>query len=149
MYSTQSGEWRALLKGEPVDPAAAFAYMQRAFRQTMPHVLGAMYLLAETYSPPALNERGFGLYADFRPEVDAWDKRSEMRCSKILSLRRKVETKKEEHDAPKKEDLANESNTEQQPQQEPNSKKLKVMSVEEYEAMLDAENDYLDFNGDF
>ena len=56
----------------------------------MPYVLGAMRLLAETYSPTELNKIGFSLYADFRPEATDWGARSEMRCEKILALQKKI-----------------------------------------------------------
>ncbi|KAH8113260.1 hypothetical protein DFH11DRAFT_1601049 [Phellopilus nigrolimitatus] len=73
--------------GEPVEPASAFAYMSRAFRQTLPFIMGAMRLLADTFSPTELNEKGFGLYAEFRPEVNGCV------CATILSLRKVREGK--------------------------------------------------------
>lgn len=85
---TRNDTWRALVKGEPVDPADAHGYIKRAFRQTVPHVLGAMRLLAGTFTPTELNEKGFGLYAEFRPAAEKWGARSEMRMSNILALRR-------------------------------------------------------------
>lgn len=147
LYSTKTGGWRALVKGEPVDPGTAFAYIQRAFRQTMPHVLGAMRLLAETYSPTALNEKGFGLYADFRPQVDAWGQRSEMRCASILALRKQADDKDKK---------AAVNNEEAQDEDESSAsvkhtvtKKPKIMTVEEYEALLDADDENPLFQGEF
>lgn len=131
-----------------MDPAEAFGYMQRAFRQTMPYVIGSMRLLTETYSLTALNDRGFSLYADFRPNADAWGKRSEMRCSTILSLR-KTRERKEEQETSKDEDALKKVKNEEQNGQTPAPKKMKVMSVEEYEALLDAESEDLVFDGDF
>ncbi|KZT62966.1 hypothetical protein CALCODRAFT_526375 [Calocera cornea HHB12733] len=80
-------EWRGLIRGEPVEPAAAFGYIHRAMRQTLPYVMGAMRLLSLSFTPEALNNRGYALYCDFRPSVDGWGKRAEMRISDILALR--------------------------------------------------------------
>ena len=46
-----------------------------------------MRLLASTYTPKDLNFKGFSFYADFRPEVNEWGKRGEVRCRTILDLR--------------------------------------------------------------
>ncbi|KAI0719586.1 hypothetical protein C8T65DRAFT_706263 [Cerioporus squamosus] len=78
LYQTASSQWRALSSGSPVAPTSAFSYITRALRQT-----------AHTFYPPTeLNEKGFALYADFRPKADGWGQRGEVRCSKILSLRK-------------------------------------------------------------
>jgi hypothetical protein len=87
LYKTANDSWRALLSGSPVSPATAFSYIQRSFRQTMPAVMGALYLLARSYSPADLNKKGFTLYADFRPEVKGWGERGTVKCDTILSLR--------------------------------------------------------------
>ena len=50
--------------------------------------MGALKLLAESYSPGELNGKAWGLYTQFRPEVNEWGKRSEVSCSKILALRK-------------------------------------------------------------
>ena len=50
--------------------------------------MGALRLLADSYSPEELNKKGFGLYAEFRPEVGGWGGRGEIKCEKILSLRK-------------------------------------------------------------
>ncbi|GAA6054998.1 hypothetical protein JCM3770_000486 [Rhodotorula araucariae] len=88
VLSTQTGEWRAIAKGQVADPAKAFAYMRGAFRQQLGAVIGAMRLLADSFSPKELNEKGYGLYLDFRPEVDGWGKKAELKMSTILDLRR-------------------------------------------------------------
>jgi hypothetical protein len=87
LYKTANDSWRALLSGSPVSPATAFSYTQRSFRQTMPAVMGALYLLARSYSPADLNKKGFALYADFRPEVKGWGESGTVKCDTILSLR--------------------------------------------------------------
>ncbi|KAG8977718.1 hypothetical protein FRC05_000975 [Tulasnella sp. 425] len=65
-----------------------FGYIQRSFRQTTPAVLGAMRLLAHSYSAKELNELGYSLYCDFRPESLGWGKKAEMTMEKILALRK-------------------------------------------------------------
>ena len=63
--------------------------MKRSFRQTLPHVIGAMRLLASSIpEPQKLNREAFGLYAEFRPDVMGWGKKAEMRLEKILDLRK-------------------------------------------------------------
>ena len=96
LYRSASGAWRAFTAdvdnsgGGGGTPGAAYGYITRALRQTAPAVLGAMRLLAESYSDPMeLNRVGFALYADFRPEVTGWGKRGELRCEVLLALRKK------------------------------------------------------------
>jgi hypothetical protein len=84
----QASQWRALLKGEPVSPSSAYKYITGAFRQTTGHIVGAMRLLAATYGQQELNKLGFSLYAEFRPVVDGWGKKAEIRCENILKLKR-------------------------------------------------------------
>lgn len=50
--------------------------------------MGALRLLAESYTPEELNGKAWALYAQFRPEVNEWGKRSEVSCRKILALRK-------------------------------------------------------------
>ncbi|BGP22100.1 hypothetical protein Rt10032_c18g5944 [Rhodotorula toruloides] len=88
VLSTQTGEWRAISKGHVADPGKAFAYMRGAFRQQLGAVVGAMRLLAASFSPRELNEKGYHLYLDFRPESDGWGKKADLRMSSILDLRR-------------------------------------------------------------
>ena len=95
LYRSASGAWRAFSAEDSTGggggtPGAAYSYITRALRQTAPAVLGAMRLLAESYSDPMeLNRAGFALYADFRPEVTGWGKRGELRCEALLALRKK------------------------------------------------------------
>ncbi|KAI0832385.1 hypothetical protein BC628DRAFT_1346466 [Trametes gibbosa] len=88
LYQTASAQWHALSNGSPVAPTAAFSYIRRALRQTAPHVVGALRLLAASYAPAELNAKGFALYADFRPTSEGWGERAEVRCSTILGLRK-------------------------------------------------------------
>ena len=88
LYQTATSQWRALSSGAPVAPTSAFSYISRALRQTAPHIVGALRLLAASYSPSELNEKGFALYAEFRPASEGWGQRGEVRCSAILGLRK-------------------------------------------------------------
>ncbi|GAA5973758.1 hypothetical protein JCM11641_005120 [Rhodosporidiobolus odoratus] len=88
LLSTQHGEWRAISKGLVADPSKAFAYVRGAFRQQLGAVVGAMRLLAESFSPAELNQKGYGLYLDFRPSSEKWGSKAEMKMSTILELRR-------------------------------------------------------------
>jgi hypothetical protein len=100
LFRIASGSWRAFTTeddngcntpgGGGAAPRSAHGYITRALRQTAPAVLGAMRLLAESYDDPVeLNRVGFGLYADFRPDVNGWGKRGELRCETLLGLRKK------------------------------------------------------------
>jgi len=131
LYQTQLSKWRALVNGFPATPSTAFSYISRSFRQTTPHVVGALRLLAESYPPQELNKIGFSLYADFRPTVDGWGKRGEVRCEHILSLRKKGGDMSVTHaSGPGRSD-------DQELSGEPHpSKKARPLSLEENEAAL-------------
>ena len=99
LFRIASGSWRAFTTedsngnstpgGGGAAPRAAHSYVTRALRQTAPAVLGAMRLLAESYDDPVeLNRVGFSLYADFRPDVNGWGKRGELKCETLLGLRK-------------------------------------------------------------
>ncbi|KAF6762290.1 hypothetical protein DFP72DRAFT_1148717 [Ephemerocybe angulata] len=122
VYRTRDEQWRALSNGNPVPPMTAFGYISRSFRQNRPYVIGAMRLLAESYSPTELSTKGWSLYTEFRPAVDQWGKRSELSCSKILSLRKEGA---------------------------PDSLSPATMSLEEYEAALDEDHTFDDVDLDF
>ncbi|OSX60264.1 hypothetical protein POSPLADRAFT_1147841 [Postia placenta MAD-698-R-SB12] len=146
LYQTASGSWRALSSGTPIVPTSAFSYITRALRQTAPAVLGALRLLAASYTPAELNRTGFALYQDFRPDVDGWGGRGEVRCATILALRRtgvKEERPEERGGAEagsakplvKIEQLEGDSAG-------PSSKRPRAMTLEEYEAALDADDSF-------
>ncbi|KAG6873771.1 hypothetical protein C0995_011590 [Termitomyces sp. Mi166 len=140
LYRTQTQQWRALSDGTPVEPSSAFSYISRAFRQTIPHISGALKLLANSFDVEELNSSAWGLYAEFRPTVDRWGARSEVKCSTILDLRKKVSESATEHVANTdniiqvKHKVANDN--------PPDRKKAKLLSLEEYEAALDEDFDY-------
>ncbi|TFK55947.1 hypothetical protein OE88DRAFT_1622012 [Heliocybe sulcata] len=89
LYQTASNDWLGMAANKPTPPSSAYSYITRSLRQTTPHIVGAMRLLAESYDPEELNRKGFGLYCDFRPEVGGWGERGEVKCEKILELRKR------------------------------------------------------------
>ncbi|KAK4046421.1 hypothetical protein OIV83_006080 [Microbotryomycetes sp. JL201] len=94
VMSTRTGEWRAMSHGQTIDPQQAFSYIQRNFRQQMGAVmgksagLGAFRILATSYSPNELNEMGYSLYCDFRPTVEQWGEKAEMKLVDVLNLQK-------------------------------------------------------------
>ncbi|KAJ7228585.1 hypothetical protein GGX14DRAFT_547571 [Mycena pura] len=147
LFRTQSSQWRALSGGVAVQPSTAFSYISRALRQTTPHVIGAMRLLVTSYSPEEINTKAWGLYAEFRPEVNGWGARAEVKCEMILGLRK--ETKIVE---PARKVAAvtinHGDNSAAQEHQEPPHKKSRGLTLEEYEAMLDQDSTFNDVDLD-
>jgi len=164
LYQMQSEKWRALSNNSPAQPGTAFSYISRAFRQTTSHVIGALRLLANSYGPQELNEKGFGLYAEFRPSVEGWGGRGELRCDKILALRRKatpgeikpgampIDGEGQSSTPVLRVENAHETGVDRADnfaeQEEPDRKKLRGLSLEEYEAALDQDTtfDEVDLN---
>jgi hypothetical protein len=121
-------------------------------------------LLANSYGPQELNEKGFGLYAEFRPVVDGWGGRGELRCDRILAVRREAipgEIKQDAMNADKtresskdfvKVENADESGFEapegSDEQETPDRKKPRCLSLEEYEAALDQDPTFNDVDLD-
>ncbi|KAK2466268.1 hypothetical protein APHAL10511_001910 [Amanita phalloides] len=87
LFKMQSEQWHAILNATPASPTEAFSYISRSFNQTMPHVIGAMRLLAESYTPEDLNNKAWDFYTQFRPPAEGWGKRAKMTCATILNLR--------------------------------------------------------------
>lgn len=152
LYRSQADQWRALSNGSPVQPSTAFSYISRAFRQTTPHVIGSLRLLAGSFTANEINSKAWSLYADFRPTADEWGKRSEVKCSTILALRKKDATPSADPSnltevvkcAPFSFDSTGATGHEEQ---EPQPKRFKTLTLEEYEAALDQDFAYneLDF----
>ncbi|KAK4056241.1 hypothetical protein OIO90_002684 [Microbotryomycetes sp. JL221] len=88
VLSTQNGQWRAIAQGQVVEPSQAYNYIQRNFRQQTGAVMGALRILATSYSPQELNEAGYVLYCDFRPTVEQWGEKAEMKLIDVLSLQK-------------------------------------------------------------
>ncbi|KAF7301739.1 Glutamine synthetase [Mycena indigotica] len=145
LYQNQTSQWRGLSAGNAVPPSTAFAYISRALRQTAPHIIGAMRLLLDTYSVEEINAKGWGLYADFRPDVSGWGDRAEVRCSTILDLRQ-TQTVSQERQQPA---VQTTGNLVDQLSEEPSPKRSRVMTLEEYEAALDEDRTFDNVNLDF
>ena len=155
LYQTASSQWRALSAGAPVAPTAAFSYITKALRQTAPHIVGALRLLAASYSPQELNEKGFALYADFRPESEGWGQRGDVRCSTILGLR-KVRGESAADDSAKTEAPSVDSIVKVELQEDPGpgpseelaAKKLKLETSDpdEFDAALDDDTLFGEFD---
>jgi len=131
-----------------VSAGAAFSYISRAFRQQTPHVVGAMKLLADSYTPQELNQKAWSLYAEFRPKVNEWGKRSEIYCKAILALRKKrTETTSNElsHVKP----VQNSESSTNDELDGPEHKKFRSLTVEEYETALDLDTTFDNVNLNF
>jgi len=133
LFKTQNSQWRALSNGIAVQPSTAFSYISRALRQTTPHIIGSLRLLAESFTPQEINANAWGLYAEFRPEVNGWGERAEVKCETILGLRKKSSTV----EPAGKVDAVVKSEPIQQEDSEPPQKKARGLTFEEYEAALD------------
>jgi hypothetical protein len=142
-----------LNNGKPVPPTEAFSYISRSFRQTAPHFVGALRLLAESYSPQELNNKAWSLYAEFRPQVNEWGKRSEVHCKTILELRKQIsESSQPELGSSEQgepiitiaEELVSSTS-----EGEPKPKKTRSLTVEEYEASLDQDTTFDHVDLDF
>jgi hypothetical protein len=60
---------RAVVLDKPIDPASVQAYLEKSFGEHLPAVREAMVALAAAYSPDALADAAYDLYARFRPVV--------------------------------------------------------------------------------
>lgn len=154
LYQTQNNQWRALSSGTPVQPSTAFSYISRSFRQTTPHILGALRLLANSFTPQEINQKAWSLYTEFRPEADGWGQRSEVRCDAILALRKPASSgvsdtaaKSEAVDAIVKFEDADKVGVDDE-DTSPERKKPRGMTLEEYEAALDEDTTFDDVNLD-
>jgi hypothetical protein len=82
---------RAISKGELVKPETVEKYLKGKFGEALGSVRGEMEQLAYRFTPAELNERGFHLYEEFRPEVPTgergWGAKGVLDLSKIRSLR--------------------------------------------------------------
>jgi hypothetical protein len=177
LFQLANESWRALSSGTPVSPASGLSYITRSLRQTTPFIVGALRLLAETYTPDELNKHGFSLYAEFRPEVKQWGGHGEVRCEKILGLRKgasaglrlprnsnqsqqsvgalsdSITNTATEIEFEAGEDKIEGSSVQQGLEGDlegiPDQKKPRTMSLEEYEAALDEDETFADVNLDF
>ncbi|KAF9076721.1 hypothetical protein BDP27DRAFT_1209460 [Rhodocollybia butyracea] len=149
LYQMHNERWRALHSGTPTQPNTAFSYISRSLRQTMPFIVGALQLLASSFTSQEINEKAWGLYTQFRPAGDGWGERSQVRCATILALRKRPgeELVSESTTAPA--DIVNyESIGEKEPDDRETKRVKSGMTFEEYEAALDEDHtfDHLDLD---
>ncbi|KAF4575022.1 hypothetical protein EYR36_006378 [Pleurotus pulmonarius] len=159
LYETQNGQWRAILNGSPASPGTAFGYISRSFKHLTPFVLGSLQLLAQSYSQKEINEKAWGLYAEFRPTVDGWGQRSVMKCADILALRKPADTTAgKDPDTPTDVSLdavkyaassTKDTNCAGDEEvKEPDKKRVREMTLEEYEDMLNQDTTFDNINLD-
>jgi hypothetical protein len=146
LFKTQNSQWRALSNGTVVQPSTAFSYISRALRQTTPHIIGALRLLAESFTPQEINAKGWGLYAEFRPEVQGWGDRAEVKCETILGLRKATSVSAEP--AGKADAIVKSEPMPQVEDCEPPLKKTRGLTLEEYEAVLNQDTTFDDIDLD-
>jgi hypothetical protein len=101
----KSQEWRGISQGQVVSPDNAFRYISKSMQQTLPAIMGALMLLADSftsntgdqgddlYNPSTaadlLHANAYNLYTQFRPSTSIeWGKKSTFFCGKALALRR-------------------------------------------------------------
>ena len=93
------------------------------------------------------------MYADFRPDVNGWGQRGEVKCRTILEMRSiargSVQEVKEERD--RKNSIGSKAAKEPEFIEEPRLKKVKTSSDDEYEDAFDLSAEFEDFinNTDF
>ncbi|WWD20101.1 hypothetical protein CI109_104575 [Kwoniella shandongensis] len=148
------GTCRAIQKGVPVGPSQAYLYITKTFKDYTPHVLGAMKVVADSYEPEELNRLGLHLYNDFKPDVVEWGQRGILELARVLeTVKGPIVTDDEKPRIPNTSSpqvpssdpidgtLEIKDEPEREEDEEPRRKKVKVeMTVEEYEALLDAED---------
>ncbi|THV08473.1 hypothetical protein K435DRAFT_771969 [Dendrothele bispora CBS 962.96] len=150
LYMSETSQWRALTDSSPTKPSVAFSYISRSFRQTTPHIIGALRLLAESFSPQEINDKAWALYCDFRPSREGWGERSEVRCDTILGLRN-VKSDEAKASAPKQDPknlVKCEAASATLEDHEVEPKRPKVMTLEEYEVALDDDHTFDDVDLD-
>lgn len=81
---------RAVAKGELVKPESVERYLRSRFGDAFETVLAEMKRLASHFDPEELNQKGFHLYEQFRPEVPpderGWGAKGVLDVAKIRAL---------------------------------------------------------------
>ena len=81
---------RALVKEVTVAPESVKRYLETAFGESLPAVRKAMEELAASLAPAAIEERAFGLYEQFRPQIASgtrgWGQKGKLDLDRIRSL---------------------------------------------------------------
>ncbi len=81
---------RAVVKDQPIDPAAVQTYLEKKFGDDLAAVRDAMADLAGAFDEDALAEAAYGLYERFRPAIPrgrrGWGAKGELDLDFIRSL---------------------------------------------------------------
>ncbi|WRT69464.1 uncharacterized protein IL334_006450 [Kwoniella shivajii] len=156
------GTIRAIEKGVPVGPGQAYLYITRAFKDYTSHVMGALKLVADSYEADELNRMANFMYNDFKPDVVEWGQKGTLELARVLEqVKSPVDipkfdendenddvenypVKSDPSDIPSspgglKSELASSPPFEQVEGEQPNKKVKRELTVEEYEALLDAD----------
>ncbi|KAJ4478208.1 hypothetical protein J3R30DRAFT_3657519 [Lentinula aciculospora] len=148
LYQIQNNCWRALHNGTPTQPSTAYSYISRSLRQTMPFIMGALRLLANSFTPQEINQEAWGLYTQFRPAGEGWGERSEVRCTTILALKKlsldgSNQNPAAELEESKAVEFMKSEAAEDVAKEDRESKRFKRgMTLEEYETMLDEDHTF-------
>lgn len=59
VMQVEDGKWRGILEGDRIGPERAFNYIKKSMAQTLPLVMGALTLLAESYMEPLPQDTSF------------------------------------------------------------------------------------------
>jgi hypothetical protein len=82
---------RAVIKSKPIEPAGVEQYLQGKFGDALAEARKVMTELAKALKPEELDQRGFGLYEQFRPTipegVSGWGAKGELDLGLIRKLR--------------------------------------------------------------
>jgi hypothetical protein len=84
---------RATVKGEEIDPKSVERYLEKKFGEGLAEVQAELEALAQAYPPQELEQRAYGLYERFRPQVpdgmQGWGKAGELKLERIRELAKK------------------------------------------------------------
>ena len=84
---------RAVVGGKPINPESVQSYLQRSFGDKLAKVQAAMEVLAKSHKPEELENKSYGLYEQFRPEIPSgkrgWGAKGKLDLKLIRSLAQK------------------------------------------------------------
>jgi hypothetical protein len=85
-----SNGFRAVIKGEEIDPQSVEKYLQQKFGDDLKDARVAMEKLAKAFTPKQLESKAYGLYEKFRPEIPegakGWGVKGELDLDFIQAL---------------------------------------------------------------
>ena len=87
------GGVRAMVRDQPINPAQVETYLRQKFGADLDGVRTAMKHLAAAFDVEELAERAYGLYEQFRPQIESgragWGQKGALDLDLIRSLNRK------------------------------------------------------------